>query len=290
MKIILLLTFLLTTLFTENLPDRIQVERQDFIPEGIEYDAKNGHFLLGSMVEGTVYAVADDGRLTPFIEDDDLIASIGLEIDEADNRLLVVNADASVSLESDARGVAMLGIYDLTTQERLHMVDLDDLAPDAKHFANDVAVDDDGNAYVTDSLAPVIYQVTPDGEASIFLNDENLLIDGFGGNGIVYHPNGYLLVGISGVALYKIPLDDPENWTLVETSSVISADGMLLDEEGTLFVASEGSILAVNSGDDWQSAEISDRASRHPATTIAFRGDAIYAIYPESHEIVRVQF
>ncbi len=272
----------------ENLPDRIRAERRDFLPEGIEYDGEQ--FLLSSMAEGTVFAVADDGTLTPFIEDSDLIASIGLEIDEASKRLLVVNADATVSLESENSGVAMLGIYDLETRERLQMVDLDDLAPDDKHFANDLTVDDEGNAYVTDSLAPVIYKVTPDGEASIFLEDDGLLIDGFGGNGIVYHPDGYLLVGISGVELYKIPLDDPQNWTLIETSEVISADGMLLSDDGTLFVASQGSILALQSDDDWHSAEVIERARRHPATTIAFRGDEIYAVYPESHEIVRVDF
>lgn len=271
-------------------PDRIRVERDDFFPEGIEYDAVGERFLLGSLAEGTVFAVTDDGALTPFIQDEDVLASVGLEIDEVLSRLLVVAADTNVSLESETMGAAQVGMYDLETGERLHLVDLASLAPDVKHFANDVAVDDDGNAYITDSLAPLIYKVTPQGEASIFLEDDHLLIDGFGGNGIVYHPDGYLLVGISGVEVYKVPLDSPADWTVVDTDEVIAADGMLLHLDGELIVVNQGSIVALTSEDDWETAQVTSRSPNHPATTITFRGDDIYAIYPESAEIVRVQW
>ena len=171
MSVLLCLIFALITSLVhageESLPDRIEIERQDFDPEGIEYDAQTERFLLGSLAEGTVFAVADDGSLTPFIEDENLIASVGLEIDESTNRLLVVNADSAMFSDPEHKGGADLGIYDLATGEQFHFVNLDNLAPDYRHFVNDVAVDEAGNAYVTDSLAPVIYQVTPDGEASI---------------------------------------------------------------------------------------------------------------------------
>jgi sugar lactone lactonase YvrE len=290
MKTALLFFALILFAGSDTPPERIRLKQRDFMPEGIEYDARNARFLLSSLAEGTVFAVADDGTVTPFIEDEALISSVGLEIDEATNRLLVVNADATVSLESEHDGRALLGIYDLATGERLHMVDLGELAPENKHFANDVAVDDAGNAYVTDSLAPLLYKVTPEGEVSILLEDDALLIEGFGGNGIVYHPDGYLIIGISGVELYKVPLDAPDQWTVIETDEVVSADGMLLHPDGTLIVASQGSILALTSEGDWANAHVLDRARRHPATTITFCGDAVYAIHPESYEIVRVQF
>jgi hypothetical protein len=186
-------------------PDRIRVRGENRDPEG-------ERFLLSSMAEGTVYEISYDGTTTLFVEDQELTASLGLEIDTANNRLLVVNADFEHSEN------AYLGIYDFTTGERLRMVDLGALAPDHPHVPNDVALDSDGIAYVTDSLAPVIYQVDMDGNASILLEDERLLIEGFGGNGIVYHPDHYLLVGISGVELYKIPLDTPQDLTIVDTS------------------------------------------------------------------------
>lgn len=275
-------TFLAVILILISLgpPNRIEIQGENRQPEGLECDVENQRFLLSSMTAGTVYEIAHDGTATPFIEDAELVSSIGLEIEY--ERLFVVNADF------DNPDMAMLGIYDFATRERLHMVDLGTLAPNYSHFPNDVALDSEGNAYVTDSLAPVIYQVDVDGNASIFLEDERLLIDGFGGNGIVYHPDNYLIVGISGVELYKIPLDNPQNFTVVETPEIISADGMLWDEE--LVVVSNGTVLKLTSDDEWTSATITARARSHPASTAAFCGEEVYVIHPQENEIVRVRF
>lgn len=287
MKFMLLLIWLLVAAQSENLPETIVVERGDLMPEGIEYDGER--FLLSSMAEGTVYSVADDGTVTPFVQDDELIASLGLEVDA--ERLLVVGADLGV-IEADAAGLAQLGIYDLLTGERLHLVDLGELAPTHKHFANDVAVDDEGNAYVTDSLAPVIYKVDPEGSASVLIEDERLLIDGFGGNGIVYHPDDYLIVGISGVELFKVPLENPEEMTVVKTGETIGADGMVWHPDGDLIVVSNGEVLALSSEDDWQAASVTRRARNHPASTAAIRAGEIYVIHPSAgspeSRIVRV--
>jgi sugar lactone lactonase YvrE len=266
-----------------DIPDRVQVRGANRSPEGLECDGNR--FLLSSLDEGTVYAVSHDGSAAPFIEDADLAQSVGLEIDRATNRLLVVNADF------EHPETAALGIYDLTTGERLHWVDLTALAPGYAHFPNDLAIAPSGVAYVTDSLAPVIYQVEPDGSASILLEDDRLLIDGFGGNGIVYHPDGYLLVGISGVELYRIPLDAPQEWTLVDTSVTVAADGMLWDAAGASLIAvSDGTILKLASADDWASADVTASARNHPASTVAFCGEQIYAIHPQRNAIVHVRF
>jgi len=278
----------------DSLPNRISIQHENLSPEGIEYDPLNERFLLSSMSEGTVFAVADDGTITPFIEDEDLISSIGLEVDTEGGRLLVVNADIGMG-EETTYGVAQLGIYDLHTGEQQHMVELGDLLPGERHFANDVAIDADGNAYITDSLAPVIYQVTTEGDASIFLQADALLIEGFGGNGIVYHPDGYLLVGISGVELYKVPLDNPASWSIVEADQTVQADGMLWHPDGYLIIVNNGEVIQMASADDWATAETIATSRNHPATTAAFREDAVYVIYPfardnRTYQIVRVTF
>jgi sugar lactone lactonase YvrE len=266
-------------------PDKLRVQGANHNPEGLECDVEGERFLLSSLSDGTVYAVDYDGVASLLIEDDELVASVGLELDEANDRLLVVNADMGTL------SLAALGIYKASTGERLHMVDLDVLAPQMRHFPNDIALDADGVAYVTDSLAPVIYRVDVDGNASILVEDDRLLIDAFGGNGIVYHPDGYLLVGVSGVVLYKVPLDDPTNITNVETPITIAADGMLWDEAAdSLIVVNNGVIVKLTSADDWVSASVAATASRHPATTVAFCGEGVYAIHPKTNEIVRVQF
>jgi sugar lactone lactonase YvrE len=266
------------------------------MPEGIEYDSEREQFLVGSLTEGTISSISDAGTSTPFVADQALIASVGLEIDTRHQRLLVAVSDAAV-FRDDTQGRALLGSYDLESGERQFMVDLGGLVPEYPHFANDVAVDDEGNAYVTDSYAPVIYKVDRLGNASVLLEDDRLLIDGFGGNGIVYHPTGSLIVGISGVSLYNIPLAYPEDLIVVETDEVISADGMIWHPDGSLIVVSGDEIVKLFSDDDWLTAEVVQRSRRHQATTVALRGEEVYAVYPrmsepdaETCDIVRVRF
>jgi len=288
------------------LPDRIDVAREGFFPEGIEYDAAGGRFLLGSLAEGTIFAVADDGAIAPFIEDADLLSSVGIHIDAAGGRLLVPNVDRGVLAGEEPQGPAIsLLAYDLASGERLFFTDLSTFDPEARHFANDVTVDPDGNAYVTDSFSPVIYKVDPQGEASIFLQNDAFASEQFGLNGIDYHPDGYLLVAKADEgALFKVPLDDPEAFSRVELDAPVSgADGIVLRPDGALAVVGQPqSVFLVRSEDGWQTASIVETASlEQPATTAAIREGEVYAIFaqlsamggddpPDVFPIVRVPF
>ena len=104
--------------------DVITAERGGFIPEGIEYDEDNGRFLTGSLAEGTIFVIERDGRVVPFIQDAELVSTVGIEADEDRDRLLVTNSNSAVFADQNASGHAKLGVYHLTTGERLAMVDL----------------------------------------------------------------------------------------------------------------------------------------------------------------------
>ena len=78
----------------------------------------------GSLAEGTIFTIGRDGSVVPFIRDADLVSSVGIEADEPRDRLLVTNSDRAVFGDQTAAGHAKLGIYNLTTGERLAMVDL----------------------------------------------------------------------------------------------------------------------------------------------------------------------
>lgn len=43
-----------------------------------------------------------------------------------------------------------------------------------------MTVDPAGNAYVTDSLSPLVHKVTPEGQASVFVEDPRLAGEGIG--------------------------------------------------------------------------------------------------------------
>jgi len=186
----------------------ITAERGGFIPEGIEYDEDNGRFLSGSLAEGTIFVIERDGRVVPFIRDSELVSSVGIEADESHDRLLVTNSNSAVFNDQSATGHAKLGVYHLTTGEKLAMVDLGaTIGAGARHFANDVTVDGEGNAYVTDTFANAIYRVTPAYQATVMHRFTDLP-PGVQLNGIVYHDGGYLLA-VAEERIYKVPVANP---------------------------------------------------------------------------------
>jgi sugar lactone lactonase YvrE len=280
-----------------GLPDVVLAQRENFHPEGIVWDAENGYFLTGSMTEGTIFEISADGVVTPFIEDEALKTTLGIHLDRENNRLLVANADMSAAPESS--GLAQLGIYDLTTHERIHLVDLGSLLEVGHHhLANGVTVDADGNAYVTDSFAPVIYKVTPDGKASILVVSTNFASKTFGLNDIEYHPDGYLLVAFTEPgALYKVPLDDPETFTEIALDEAFSPDGITLDSDGNLIVVAsfpqedggvQGEVIELTSDDDWASARIANRAPVDAAmspTSVTLWGETPYVVHTHFNEL-----
>ena len=265
-------------------PAMITAERGGFIPEGIEYDTTNGRFLTGSLSEGSIFQIHDDGRVTAVIVDPDLVSSVGIEVDEPRNRLLVANSDRGV-FDGEVSGQAMLGAYDLASGERLAMVDLAGVIANpgegAAYFANDVAVGADGTAYVTDSRMNVVYQVGDDYTASVLHRFEPM--EGLGLNGIVYHDSGYLLVA-GGSTLYKVPVSDPGSASEVEMAEAVGGqDGMLWTADGSLAIVSnsDSRVVALTSSDDWATAEIVGIGTYEaPATTAAAVGEDLYVIHP----------
>ena len=152
-----------------------------------------------------------------------------------------------------------------------------------------MAVDAQGNAYVTDSFAPIIYKIDAQGTASVFLEDSRLAAPAgnFGLNGIVFHPGGFLLVTkYDEGALYKIPLTNPSAFTRVASPAVPSADGLLLTDNNTLLVASNGigtkinTVFQMHTSDGWASAAITKSVATGDVfpTALAQRGADVYVL------------
>jgi hypothetical protein len=275
----------------DGMPGRIVAARGGFIPEGVEYDQANHRFLTGSLAEGTIFEIGLDGSVTPFVTDPALVSSVGIEVDEPRDRLLVANSDRSV-FGGSGSGQAKLGVYSLTTGERIAMVDLGALRsgrPGAVFFANDVAVADDGAAFITDTRQNVIYRVGTDYVASVF--HEFPATENLGLNGIVYHPDGYLVIADSGNGvLYKMPIGNPSATARVSMPEPVpGSDGIVWRADGALAVvqnsATDGRVALLSSSDGWVSATIIG-SSPHAgqATTAAAVGDEIYAVFPHFND------
>jgi sugar lactone lactonase YvrE len=266
---------------TQAIDERINVRVDGLFPEGVEYDAKNNRFLVSSTSKGTVYAIAANGVTTPFIEDARLPSSLGLEVDATNNRLFVV--------AHNYQKKAFLGIYDLTTGKNIAFVDLAPLTPKApKRFPNDVAVDANGIAYVTDSWTGVIYRVTPQGQATIFLQDDRFSTD-FALNGIAYYKAGNYLLAVLKPGLIKIPLTNPKALTEVALDQPLgNEDGIVFLDDKTLVVVvnQQGKVYRIESDDDFSTAKVTgtfETGNVFP-TTAAVRDGVAYVLYTYNNQ------
>jgi sugar lactone lactonase YvrE len=263
-------------------PDLVRIEDPELHPEGIEWDAAGDRWLVSSVTRGTVTEVHDDGSHSVFIDDPDIVSSIGIHIDHANGRLLVANSD--LASFQGAPGHAKLGAYDLETGERIFMTDLGGLTPGDGQFANDIATGPDGTAYVTNYMTDAIYRVTPSGEATVLVAGEPLAPGGI--NGIEYHPDGYLIAAQTEArGLIRVGLDG--SVTQIAVPEPIAVDGLVFLADGRLAaVANTGEgdtaqteALLLASTDGWETATIVARwEAASDATTAAVRDGSVYVV------------
>lgn len=274
-----------------KLPTTIDFTRTSLYPEGVAFDARNLRFFVSSLRFGTIGQVSPGGVYSPFITDERFVSTIGLESDAARQRLLVAVSDPGAGEKSSpatAGKLAALGIYDLQAGSVIHFVDLAALRPEGRHFANDIALDPQGNAYVTDSFSPVIYKVDPEGNASVFVElPAFATVPGqFGFNGIVYHPHGYLLVGHSqNKQIVRISLSNPEEYQVVQLDTPYQGpDGLLLSQDGIQLVVVDnqgGQVLSFRSSDAWGSGTFVESYATgavNPTSVTGYKGQ-VFVLY-----------
>ena len=256
-------------------------------PEGIAWSAPQARFFVSSVRHGVIGRVGMDGRYTPFVRDEKLVSSIGLQFDAKRNWLWAAIGDLGTSVRSSpaTQGkLAALAAYDAASGERRAYHDLGSLLPGA-HFANDLALDAQGNVYVTDSFSPVIYQVDTAGRATVFVRSELFTGEGFNLNGIVHHPDGYLLVAKHNSGeVFRVSTTGDRSVQRVQLPEALpGADGLVLDGAKRLVVvqnAGKDRVVELVSGDGWRSASIaSTRPTKQSFPTTATRvGQALYVL------------
>lgn len=278
----------------------VTVRRAALYPETLEYDARANTFLAGSLREGAIYEVDATGDVKLRVDDPRLCSVLGIAVDAERGMLWAVNSDLGASLKPSAEGpknLAAVGVYDLQTGKPIRYVDLAPLAA-GPHLVNGIALDRDGSAYITDSFSPSIYKVDREGRASLFLRSEQFAGDGINLNGVVVHPDGYLLVvKKSDGSLFRVPLSAPERFTRVNVAQrFVGGDGLVLASARSLvLIANQTPSVATNaafsltSDDGWTSAEV--RATRalgdvYP-TTAVLRDGTLYVLHSKLNELIQ---
>jgi sugar lactone lactonase YvrE len=261
-----------------RLPLAINFKQPGLYPEGTQYDSQSGRFLVSSQTAGRIGQITADSTeptstnaYNAFADNDQLISTIGLNLDPSRNRLLAAVSDPGYNTARTSAAtkgkLAATAIFNRSTGTLMQFINLSAVSPRmyTAHFANDIAIDAQGNAYVTDSYAPIIYRITFDamgvGTASTWLTDASLSAPAgkFGLNGIVYHPSGYLLVAKSDEGkLLKIPITNGNPGTLTTVTlpkglDLSGDDGLQLFNNTTLHVVcnAQGKVYKVTTADDF---------------------------------------
>ncbi len=227
----------------------ITINNDSLYPEGVSYDSKNNLFYVSSVSRGEVWKISPNGKGELFAKNNKFASTVGLQVDNKRNRLLVCIADPGVGENSNEQSkgkTAGLAIYDLSSKKQLAYYNLSSLSAGGGSFANDVTIDKQGNSYITDSFAPNIYKVSLAGKISIFANDQRWSVkDGkFGLNGIVFHQDGFLIVSHYDTGkLFKVDINEPTN--IEEIKIIKIGDWELTGLDGLLLLKND-TLIAVN--------------------------------------------
>lgn len=200
-------------------------------------------------------------------------------VDAERNRVLVCNEDVGVSLSSvpgTRNRVAQVLEFNLDTGALQQTYDLSSLSR-GPTLANDLALDAQGNIYVTDSFQPQIYKIDrATRQVSILVRSARLMpADAPAAaqgtqpylNGIVSHPDGYLIAAdYTRGLLWKVTLDSAPAISEIRLPQRLKGpDGLRLKNAHELVIVQSfpgakgsmsGDVTLLSSNDDWASAHI----------------------------------
>jgi Cu-Zn family superoxide dismutase len=254
-------------------PAEYVLEGNAVFPEGVAFDQRTGAFYVGSTTDGTVFrgdlkepqteiflAGGSDGRGS----------AIGMKVDDL-GRLYVAGG-----------GTRRVDVYDTATGG---LVRTFTTRAEGASFLNDVAIAKNGDAFVTDSMAPILYRIPADAvvagaptaaeEWLDFTGTEWVQTPGFNANGIAATPDGrYLIVAQSSTGkLFRIELAT-KDVREIALDEPVSADGIALRGR-MLYAVARPDIAEIGLSGDLLSGTVSrtfDPSLDFPTTLAIARG------------------
>jgi sugar lactone lactonase YvrE len=249
----------------QSRPDAYVIPGDRVFPEGVAFQPQTGFFYVTSTGDGTVFRAHVKGdeaeRFLP-AGGDGRTTAIGLEVDG--DRLFVAGGMTG-----------LVTVYDTDTRQLLGRFETG-----AGGFLNDVATARNGDAFVTDSLRPVLWRISADLSGIEpwldFTGTPFQYLPGFNANGIVATPDDkYLIVSQSNAQkLFRIDLDTKEVVEIM-TAEPVGGDGLQLQGR-RLFAVAGGAIVKVKLSGDFLEGRVESRTTDpswlSPTTNAIARG------------------
>lgn len=186
--------------------DTIALPGATLYPEGIAATA-DGTFYVSSLREGSILRIAPDATApdpAAFVTaaEGGLVSTIGLLADEGAGVLWSCSSDPGVAPRTGEDPPAIKA-FDLASGALQATYDLP-----GGGFCNDMALDDAGNLYVTDSFAARML-VLPAGasQLEVWLEDEAFAGEGFNLNGVAVVGNEVFTVKYNSGELFRISIE-----------------------------------------------------------------------------------
>ena len=191
-----------------------EIPEPRFIAEGLAFDQRSGQFFASSTYLRKIVVREPDGRLRDFVPtaDHGLLPVLGMKVDSARSHLVVLTAsdDARmVNFKREYLGRSGVFIYQLPAGRLLQATWL---PPGGKHLFNDLVLDADGEAYITDSDEGRIYRLSADGRqlravtpAGVFLYPNGIDIDAARHLLFVADTRGVWTVELATAAVKSLP-------------------------------------------------------------------------------------
>ncbi|XP_028805875.1 uncharacterized protein LOC114760750 [Neltuma alba] len=289
--------FFPTSLLFDPKPHKIHFRFPNLYPEGLAWDPLTQQFFVGSLRQRIIATVSNAGDAKTFVFDSSLpenVTFLGLTVDPVNRRLL-----AAVHAMEPLPPFDALAAYDLTSGQRIFLSVLPDDDGSVRPIANDVTVDDEGNAYVTNSGGNYIWKVNSKGETSIFSGspeftahpvDSDTPHSYCGLNGIAYVSKGYLLVVQSNTGkMFKVDANDGTARLVQMKQDLMVADDIVLRSDGVVLVVSPvNKLWYLRSEDGWMEGEVYDEIDldlkRFPTSLVVGKENRTYVVYGNVEE------
>lgn len=222
-----------------DLLDEYLLDGDDMFPEGVAYDPVSQAFFVGSLTTAGITRVEGlDGAQSVFMPSSETaMSSAGMKVDAAARRLWVCGSD-----DAESSRIYVYGIDDGSLIETIELGSLVDMAS-----CNDLALDAEGVAYVTDPRTSSIHRVGLGGDAAVWATDPEFapeLMD-LGLNGIAVTPDDTAVIVTKFITkrLLRVAKDDPTDIAeIVLTGEEFAGGALIAGPDGIVF---RGDVLYV---------------------------------------------
>jgi sugar lactone lactonase YvrE len=208
-------------------------------PESIAWDEDRKQFLIGTVKEGSVIAVDQDGQMTELLkatEENGMWAVYGLLVDQARNRLWISSASTTAFSGFDPvnKGRSGLFEFDLKTLELIHQYPVP--VDGRSHIPGSMVLSPNGDIYVVDRALPVIYRkAAGENRLKVFLATRDMVSM----RGITMQPDGRMMyVADREMGIMVIDIEGQKAGGLMhpETLNIGGIDGLYLWENHLIVI------------------------------------------------------